>query len=211
MEVHVLNGDALAYKFPVEGQVVVAREAMVDGPVQADSIEAFWKLRADYLTETYLEDESPQYYKDVKEEFEKLLSLESATGINLWFEHDLFCQVNMWFVINYLVQNKIDFPFYRVMPSPDIADIWSGFGRLTNADLRRCYELRRKFGKEDIELGTALWKAYSTSDLVTLQKLSLRTSACFPLLEEACNAHLQRFPLKDGRPQRRLKQIIKSG
>lgn len=211
MEVHVLNGDALAYKFFLEGEVIVARECMVEGPLRADSMEEFWKTRSAYLSERFLETYLPDYYREVKEEFEKLLLLKDVSGINLWFDHDLFCQVNIWFVIHYMVKNKVDVPLFRVMPSGDVADVWSGFGHLRKTDLQRCYAQRVKFTTKDTELGIALWKAYVEEDLRGLQNLSQSSSACFPLLEETCNAHLQRFPLNAGRPQKRLRQIIKSG
>src|SRR5688572_12480771 len=202
MEVHVLNGDALAYKFFIEGEVIVARECMMEGPLRANSMEEFWNTRATYLSEHFLETDSPDYYHEVKEEFEKLLPLRDVSGINLWFDHDLFCQVNMWFVINYIVKNKIDGPLFRIMPSASV-DVWAGFGYMRKTDLQHCYAQRVKFTTKDIELGMALWKAYIEEDLRGLQNLSQNASACFPLLEEACNAHLQRFPLNEGRPQKR--------
>ena len=35
-------------------------------------------------------------------EFEKIQNIEEGVDINLWFEDDLFCQVNFWFVISLL-------------------------------------------------------------------------------------------------------------
>ena len=47
---HILNGDSLSGQFPEEipGEKVIFRECLVDGPVQADSEEVFWKIRKVY-------------------------------------------------------------------------------------------------------------------------------------------------------------------
>ena len=117
----------------------------------------------------------------------------------------------MWFVIDYLFKNRIDLQLFRVMPSVDNIDIWSGFGNMKKSDLQSCYANRVAFTVEDIHLGIELWKAYSKADLETLKKLATKTSNCYPLLKNAVEAHVQRFPLNEGRPQYRLKQILKSG
>ena len=210
MEVHVLNGDALAQKFPLEGKVIIAREALIDGPVKAESFDEFWKLRA-----TYHEGEFPQggssYSVDVKNEFGKLLQLKSVSSINLWFEHDLFCQVNMWFTTYFLHKNNINSPLYRVMPPAMMEDVWSGFGKMGAIELLDCYKNRVKLTTDEIALGVDLWNAYSENQVNTLQELSSKFRAGFPLLNQAVHAHIQRLPLHGSRPHERLKQILQSG
>jgi hypothetical protein len=208
MEAHILNGDALAGKFPVAGEVIVCREALINGPVHSNG-EQFWKDRARYLAGASTAEEIT-YFADVKTEFEKLLLLK-AEGINLWFEHDLFCQVNMWFVLHYIHLNKIDTPLFRVMPSSDMSDVWSGFGRMTAPDLRNCYQDRIEMSAYDVHTGIALWKAVRENNFDALKKLSERSSPSYPHLKEVCEAHIQRFPAYEGRPQNRLRQIKSSG
>jgi hypothetical protein len=208
MEAHVLNGDALAEKFPVAGEVVVCREALINGPVHSRG-EQFWKDRARYLAGAFTAEEIT-YFADVKTEFEKLPVLK-ADEINLWFEHDLFCQVNMWFVLHFLHQNKIDTPLFRVMPPSGMPDVWSGFGRMTAPDLRNCYQNRIEMSADDVQTGIALWKAFSENNFDALKRLSKNSSPSYPYLKEVCEAHIQRFPAHEGRPQNRLRQIKSSG
>lgn len=210
MDAHVLNGDALKEKFKLEGQVIVARECLMEGPVKASSQEEFWKMRAGYLAESFKEVEL-LYFDEVKSEFEKLKDLKNISAINLWFDHDLFCQVNMWFIINFLADNNIQLPVFRVMPPPIMFNVWSGFGNMKSHELQLCYDNRVKFFYEDIQLSLALWDAYCEGDNKTLRKLSPEFSPCYPLLLDAVEAHLDRFPLNNGRPQKRLKEIMTSG
>jgi hypothetical protein len=209
METHVLNGDALAEKFPMEGDLVVCRECLIDGPVAANSLEKLWRLRASYLLGKFDEDES-SYFNQVKTEFDKLS--RATSPVNLWFEHDLFCQANMWFVLYYLKENKINLPVFRVMPPAEAQQIWSGFGSMKKADLLNCFERRIQLSEKDTQLGLHLWRAYQAGDLVTIKKISFEKSPTFPLLREVCEAHIQRFPRSGlGRPQQKLKQILESG
>jgi hypothetical protein len=80
METHVLNGDALAEKFLLEGELIICHEALIEGPVSAKSMNGFWKMRALYLSEGHTQDEL-RYRNEVKEEFEKLLSYPRNTTL----------------------------------------------------------------------------------------------------------------------------------
>jgi hypothetical protein len=208
MELHILNGDALAEKFPIAGEVIVCREALINGPVDSNG-ERFWKDRARYLAGTF-NFEEPTYFANVKTEFDKLLSLKPER-INLWFEHDLFCQVNMWFVLHYIHLNKINTPLFRVMPPTEVSEVWSGFGKMTASDLRDIYQNRTEISEEDVQTGIGLWKAFRKNNLDALEKISQTPSPVYPYLREVCEAHIQRFPAQEGRPQNRLRQIKKSG
>lgn len=97
---HVLNGDATAYKFKASGieeDFLVWREALSEGPVcPFQSEEAFWNLRAAFIHRSYGENRAV-YEKKVISEFARLKEAARYDEITLWFEHDLFCQVNLLF------------------------------------------------------------------------------------------------------------------
>ena len=88
---HILNGDALASSFAdtkLEGEVIVFREALVDGDVTGNSLQEFWQTRADYL-----QVERNEYYTSVVNEIGKILKAPGNSEFNLWFEYDLFKRV----------------------------------------------------------------------------------------------------------------------
>lgn len=95
---NILNGDALAYSFPdakIEGEIIVVREGLIDGDLSGNNLDDFWQSRAKYLQLT-----TTEYHNNVVKEFEKIMAAPDDSTFNLWFEYDLFCQVNMWFVIS---------------------------------------------------------------------------------------------------------------
>ena len=56
---HILNGDALLDFFPesiLSGEIIVARECLVDGPQDGETPEAFWETRANFIAGEYGEE-----------------------------------------------------------------------------------------------------------------------------------------------------------
>ncbi|MUP46057.1 DUF1835 domain-containing protein [Gramella sp. BOM4] len=96
---HILNGDALKQGFPkrIPGELIIVRECLIEGDVSRRDLDGFFASRISWLGEAYNESRE-NYKRRVKQEFKKILNLDKKSEINLWFEEDLFCQVNLWFV-----------------------------------------------------------------------------------------------------------------
>ena len=208
MKLHMLPGDATVATFEasgIEGDIAVCRECLVVGDVSGSTLSEFWENRARFLS-----DENPEagtsHHENVVREFAKLTALGSDSEINLWFEYELFCQVNMWFCLSLLADSTAD--IFRVAPVtlPE-AKTWDGFGNLTPDDLKRCFNARVKFSRTDIDLGTRLWSAFRTADYAALEQLSTIESPAFPKLREVCLAAIE----KDTRPRRVIGEIIHDG
>ncbi|MBK9331301.1 MAG: DUF1835 domain-containing protein [Ignavibacteria bacterium] len=211
---HILNGDCLVVLFNqtnINQDIIICRECLIDGNVHADSIADFWKTRAKFIGSAY-NISTEEYFSKTVSEFEKLNHLPDNSEICLWFENDLFCQINMWFIISLLAVNPTH-KIFRVFPViENNDDIWKGFGNADIEKLEQAYNSKIQFGPEDIELGKNLWTAYKNSDLVKLKELSKTKSSCFKYLEEVCQAHIDRFPIdkSSGRPEKTIKEIIEN-
>jgi hypothetical protein len=98
--IHILNGDALKHyleyhNFKLEGEIFVFREALIEGPVEKTEKKAeFVAKRADYIHKQYggKKDDHKKMYAQI---FNAVMK-EQAEVI-LWFEYDVFCQLNFWF------------------------------------------------------------------------------------------------------------------
>ena len=205
---HVLPGDAVAAEFAgadIEGKVIVCRECLIVGPVDAVDRLQFWDERAGFILREYGEDEIE--YKDrVAGELERVAEVEADDEVNLWFEYELFCQTNLWFCVSLAAETGAE--VYRVAPSVlATEERWQGFGRSTAEDLRRCCEERTRFTEADLKLGCSLWQAYSSGDRAALRSLGQTESPCFPYLSEVIEAELE----KDERPVRILQEIKAEG
>lgn len=208
IKVHVLPGDAQVAEFSksgIEGEIVVCREALIDGNVRAGNLDEFWKVREQFLSSAYPESDI-SYRELVASEFEKLLDLPANAEVNLWFEYELFCQVNMWFCVWLLRDSKAT--LFRVAPMlQEKEHRWNGFGGLSADDLRACHFERLKFSDKDIKLGSDLWIAYQNRDYDKLLDLSTIESACFPYLKEACDAEIE----KEVTPKKVLMDLQRQG
>ncbi len=208
---HVLNGDSLAeqLKFTsIRENIIVCRECLIDDTYGPEDNHDFWNKRADYLMKNYHLPRS-EYFRLTVDELRRLEDLNDDAEVCLWFEDDLFCQVNMWFVIS-LIRKGVKIS--RVFPEVSTNDRWKGFSACSAEGLERCYATRVRFEPTDITLAQQLWSAYRMADFVSLKALSRTPSACFRLLEEVCQAHIDRFPAdgSPGRPERTLLEIMKS-
>jgi hypothetical protein len=210
---HILNGDCLAEQLSqttINQDFIICRECLIDGNVKADNLDNFWKIRAKFIVDSY--DAKPEdYFERTVKEFEKLSDLPEDSEVCLWFENDLFCQVNMWFVLS-LLAKKPNLNVFRIFPITEVGENWKGFGNADTESLEKAYSLKVQFEQKDLDLGVNLWEAYQKNDWQRLKELSKTKSNCFEYLEEVCQAQIDRFPINNslGRPEKLIKEILKS-
>lgn len=209
MIIHVLPGDAIFEEFSeigLEGEIVVCREALVEGPVDADKLHELWRQRGEFFAAVYPDAET-SYAKHVVAELGKLIELPAGSVVNLWFEYEFFCHVNLWFCLYLLRDTSAE--VYRVAPTVcGTREIWKGFGGIDAERLRECFDERVKLGPEDVALGSELWQAYRCGDGSRLRSLATASSEnAFPFLRKVCEA----AQLKDSGPKAILGEILAGG
>lgn len=203
---HVLNGDSLASSFPasIPGEIAIARECLVDGPVNANSIEELWLIRDKFLSQNYPEASEEDYYTKVVPEFEKIMTVAPDTKVYLWFEHDLFCQVNLWFVMSLLKNHKGS--VYLVNPTTDLIE---GFGGMNELQLEQAYRDAKLLTANERHILTDMWKLYQQPDVSEAMTLSHVAIPELPFLHPAVAAWKESIPHGNypGKPKAELKVI----
>lgn len=196
--IHILNGDALAEQFQesiLTDNFISWREILVEGPITADSPENLFSLRKAYLDDTF-PDPDRTYDTLVFPEMQKVMNLPLSAAVYLWFEDDLFCQVNMWAVM-WLLPERTDLQVYRVFPAgTDPEYRWMGFGANKPDDLPTALNQAVEVNDSDLQLGINLWKAFVKDDRAGLQRLANETSPVFrdlPEVVQAWNDHPDRI------------------
>ena len=205
---HVLPGDAQVEEFKktgIEGEVIVCREALVDGPIDADTLYEFWEQRARFILAEYGDDEI-EYHEKVADPLSQLAELADDDEVNLWFEYELFCSVNMWFCLSLVEPTGA--AIYRVEPiGLEAANRWDGFAKFTADDLKAAFELRTKFSSEEVALGATLWNAYRRKNYAELRAAAQGEWPCFPYLAEVVAAAAE----QDIRPLEVVSEIQAGG
>ena len=106
---HILNGDATANilkKTDLSGELLPWREALVTGPTPGGlPFDEWTNLRANHLSEDY-EKSFDECKASLLNQEEILRTFSKHEEVVLWFEHDLFCQINLIYLLNFFSQQK---------------------------------------------------------------------------------------------------------
>jgi len=192
---HITNGDSLTNYLKELGfkdDILTWREMLSEGPtVPLIDSEAFFKQRRTFLNETYdikLSDYS------FNEDLKILENTDKYDEINLWFEYDLFCHINLIAVISLLHQKEISKPLYLICSGRvNNENELKGLSELTPVQLEKHYNNKVKLTKNDIDLAVALWRTYCGKDH-NIFKPYITKNSNFKYLTNCLKAHLKRFP-----------------
>lgn len=208
MQHHILNGDALKTQLPldkIDGHLIICRECLIDGNIKGDSLMEFWDNRTQFIEQTY-GTKGGNYNDLVLPQFQKVLELTPNDEVNLWFGDDLFCLMNLCFMVYLLDTIGCRDHLFLVKAQ---RENWLEFGGMSSEELVAAYKNRQSLTKEDFQLLLQTWKAFQEDDLALLSTLAQAKTISFPHFQEVIQAHIDRFPEKGqlGRPQQRLLAI----
>lgn len=207
---HILNGDSLKLQFPrtIVGEIIVARECLVDGNVQGHDFDSLMNNRANFISQ-FPECTPEDYYVKTVPEFKKIISLNSGSEITCWFEDDLFCQANFWYVLFLLSQKNTEREYRIFLARPNKGNEYS-FGHMSLSELTEAFNNRRLISAEQVAMLRELWPNYQNNDHDKLRDIAKRLKDHFPFLLPAVNAHIARTPDENGLgyPERVMLEII---
>jgi len=192
---HITNGNTLTdylRELDFTEDILTWQEMLCEGPtIPAIDSEAFFELRAEFLKNYYdIEVDTIELQKELS----KLDTVDNYTEINLWFEYDLFCHINLIGVINLLHQKEINKPLYLICSGRVEGEkSLKGLAELNPEQLKNHYENRILLTPEDIDLTIALWRTYCGKDHNIL-KPYIVTNSSFKYMSNCLKAHLKRFP-----------------
>ncbi len=200
---HVLNGDATAQAFisaGLPGDVAIWREMLSEGPllVAPRTDDELWTLRRNWLTTTFgakFQGEQPDYTLYVVREFEKICQYADYDEVVFWFEHDLFCQINLVFLLACFARVNLGQTALRqvsVDRIPGVAD-FKGYGQLDGTQLAALYPQAELLTTHELMLAARVWVAYAASDKAALTDFLTTNAGRLRHLPAAITAHLARL------------------
>ncbi|UKJ07434.1 hypothetical protein [Solitalea lacus] len=217
MILHVLNGDALLPNFKrcsFIGDVMIWRECLIEGPLMAQTEVEFWQQRCAYISNTYQVPRA-EYQHQVVEKLYKIENPAKYAEINLWFEFDLFCQANMFYILHRLAKSNLsNTTVYWVQPEQNsVKEFFGGFGNINNQQLKDFYAQKVPLKVSDLMFAVQVWEAYSANDDQTLSQLIDKAPSVFRFFKEVFEAHLQRNTddFTANRIEKRLLEAIQNG
>lgn len=215
---HIHNGDSSAdtlKKSDLPGEHFAFREALIDGPTPLDLAGEEWrKLRAHHLADFYDLEEKTEFELLTQEQ--KLASFAEHEEVILWFEHDLFCQTNLLYLLNWFANRDLGNTTLSLICLGEFPGLpnFRGLGELNVEQMASLFDGRHEVSAEENRLATDAWQAYCSPDPTAIEKLIASDTSAMPFLKPALQLHLERFPFVRnglGRIQNRGLEFIHGG
>ena len=199
-QLHLLNGDSTLHQFKqsnISGDTFVWREILCEGPTLAaiGSVE-YWNVRAGFLKK-FSVDNFEKYFDQLREEMENM-DISSYGEVVLWFEYDLFCQINLLGAISWLRskarENAPTISLVCLGTHPDY-DRLVGLGEIDAQEYTQLLKNRQILSALDLSFAEQVWQLYcSKAHDELLDFIKTGSSTVFTYLKPAIEAHYQRFP-----------------
>lgn len=201
---HIINGDAsadLLRAAEMPGEIQPWREALLAGPTpQGLSPQEWLDTRAQFLSESYGQNFEVCRNLLIQQE-EALTRFPHHEEVVLWFESDLFCQVNLLYLLNWFASQSLGRTTLSLICIGSFPGMigFRGLGNLSPQQLASLFERRQAVPPETLRLAQEAWAAYCAPEPNKLFKLLKKNTTALPFLKNAIQAHLQRLPsLRNG-------------
>jgi len=201
---HIVNGDVVADKLRqsgVQGDILVWREIYSEGPIFRDLMDNGNRaIRARYL-EQQLGIPSHEYESGCLSQEKALTAFHQYEEVVLWFEHDLFDQTMLSFLLNWFAGQSLGTTKLSLLCIGDYPgiELFRGLGQLSVQQLEGLSGTWQTVGAEVLELGRSVWEAYSSPDPNKLVELLQGNTTALPYVKRAFQSHLSRYPsVKNG-------------
>ncbi len=202
-QLHITNGDSFTQRLkslPFKGDIITWREMLCEGRTETNvGSESFWKTRFEFLHKNYNVSKSWFIEKTLKE-YRSLCNHKQQDEIILWFEYDLFCQINMLAVLSWLKTHRRDAQISLVCSGDeDGTEKMFGLCDLDDEKLQNLFNKRVHLTQDDIEFADYVWQLYCSDNPIRLENMSDFENYHFDYLSSAIKLHLKRFPsIKNG-------------
>ena len=213
---HIANGEHTAEilkNTTLEGDIIVWRELLCEGPICNEvGSDDFWKKRYDFFEEELGVSRIDYFDKTIKEIL-KLTDVPKQTEIVLWFEFDLFCQVNLIALCSFILRNFKKEVTYSLVCTGYVKgkDRLQSLSDFSPNEYPELYKNRINLSKVNLEFADSCWKAYVENDVEKLKEFNFKNRK-FMYLPAAIHQHLKRFPIENGlnEIQQKIIEIIHS-
>ena len=200
MTLHITNGDSSASSLlqtGIEGRFLPWRDVLHDGPVPAGlSDEELRKVRARFIS-----DQGWGGYESVLAEFEKrdlvLENIDEHDPIILWFEHDLYDQLQLIQILDRLGRKKLASGRVSLICIDRFPGVerFTGLGQLTPDQLKTLWPERVPLEFPTFEHATRVWNAFCSHDPTQLSQWAFNDATHgLTFLSNTLLRHLEEFP-----------------
>jgi len=154
---HLINGECtrdILIRTNIPGDKISVDDILMEGPLP-DCLkdEAAWRKRAAWLQKRFGISET-EYLQRAQEREQTLAQCSAVNEVTLWYENDVFCQINFLYILYRLAGLDLTrTQLYEVCPEED------RLGLLSAKRLEQLFEKRVEVSLEKLTLAREAWKA----------------------------------------------------
>lgn len=211
---HITNGESAAGSLRdsgVPGRVIAWQDVLHEGPVPSGlTLEDMSAVRARFLA-----DSNEASFLEVSASFnDRDRALRSARHVVLWFEHDLYDQLQLLQILATLTSAPgTTAELICIDAFPGVVPFY-GLGQLTPMQLASLWPKRQLLTAGHLSLGARAWHAFTSPDRDAVRQLLATDLGALPFLGDALRRLLDEYPAPPtglGRTERQLLHAIARG
>jgi len=188
---NITNGDSAAgtlNEAGVEGKIISWRDVLHEGPVDSSlSLEELSSQRARFIAERRWDDFA-HVSGDFAERDRVLQHLDYFDDVVLWFEDDLYDQLQLIQLLDFLSRGAAR------GKTISLIQVDGYIPPLSAPKLKELDEKRSRVTSEQFDLARRAWKAFGSEDPAAISRLLDEKTSALPYLAAALGRHLEEFP-----------------
>jgi hypothetical protein len=205
---HVTNGSSVSLDASgLGGEVLVWADVLHEGPVPSRlNPDELTRVRSAFLDSLWPGERPASEGLAARD---RTLAEHAAHGeVTLWFEHDLFDQLQLIQILDWFRGHESAIDRLRLIC------IDTYLGRLTGSQLANLWPHRKRVTPAELELASEAWRAFRSPDPTDIERVLRADTSALPFLAGALLRHLQQFPsVENGlaRTERQILELIDAG
>lgn len=188
---NIVNGDAcigMMKEAEIKGDFLPWRDFLHEGPVPANlSLEELSKIRAEFIA-TYGIGKRIEIEKDFKERDKQLKNFNDYDKVVLWFEHDLYDQLQMLQILSWFTTQKLGLTRLTLICSNKY------LGESSVQQIKKLSLYETDILKEHLEVAQNAWEAFTSETPKKWASLLNTSTEILPFLKGAVYRMLQEYP-----------------
>lgn len=187
----ITNGDIAAEKMRearINGEILCWRDVLHEGPVpETATLEDLSAIRADYLSWRGW-GEAEAIRAGFAERDGEMRALARFSEVTLWFEHDLYDQLQLLQILDFLSTEN------GLIGRCSLIQAGSYIGAQTPQRLKNHLKLKQPLSAAHLALGRIAWSAFRAPSPERWAALLRYDTTPLPFLRSAILRHLEEFP-----------------
>lgn len=204
---HVTNGDSVLYTWKKAGLLgthLAWRDMLHEGPVPPGlTLEEMSRVRADYLAKRGYGNPI-KIHRDFEKRDATMRRYADFDEIVLWFEHDLYDQLQLLQVLHALREFGMGAGSVQLVQSDHY------LGMLTADEMMSLYPKRRYVTRAIEEKAARAWAAFTSATPDALVETADEKNNALPFLRDAVRRLFEEYPAEDSGVSRTQKQLLEA-